>query len=151
MSRSLRRFQRTLSLGVRECQLALFQARQALDAEQRRERLLTGQRDRHEQAERERRRGGCIGSLGFTHERTRALIERSLEKCRERLALRRGHAEVARQALADARRRESAVGRLIERKDRQERQRIARKEQNELDEVAQRIPLTSLTPGRVTS
>lgn len=141
----LHSWQRMVDADVRERQLALARGRQLVARCMELEAALLAERGRRDEEERRCRE---VGELpGFARERMAVLLERAIERAGEKVAQARAGEARLLDALREAFRRASAVGRVIDRRDARELAETLKVEQRELDEIASRR--TGATPVEV--
>ncbi|MBL8840750.1 MAG: hypothetical protein JNL90_04380 [Planctomycetes bacterium] len=142
----LHSWRKLVDAQVREKKLALARARQLAGRCAEIEEALLAERARRDDEERRRREAGELPD--FARERMTALLERALERAREKLAAARTGEERALAGLRESFTRATAVERLIDRRDARDEADRMRAEQKEIDEVATRRAAASLTETR---
>jgi flagellar export protein FliJ len=132
--RGLEQWRRLLESDVRTGRIGLARARLAVERAEQVAALLSGERDRRDAHERERRREGEMPD--FTRERLNVLLERAIVRARGKVADVQAAAFDASERLREAWRRETVVDRLLaRRREREAAERLAR-DQREHDELA---------------
>ena len=132
--RGLEQWRRLLESDVRFGRIGLARARLAVERAEQLAALLTGERDRRDAHERERRRDGDLPD--FSRERLNVLLERAIVRARGKVADVQAAAFDASERLREAWRRETVVDRLLaRRREREAAERLAR-DQREHDELA---------------
>ena len=132
--RGLEQWRRLLESDVRAGKIGLARARLAVERAEQVASLLTGERDRRDVHERERRREGEMPD--FTRERLNVLLERAIVRARGRVADVQAAALDANERLREAWRRETVVDRLLERRRARDAAERLRRDQREHDELA---------------
>ncbi len=132
--RGLEQWRRLLESDVRAGRIGLARARLAVERAEQVAALLTGERDRRDAHERERRLEGEMPD--FARERLNVLLERAIVRARGRVADLEAAALDATERLREAWRRETVVDRLLTRRREREAAERLRKDQREHDELA---------------
>ncbi len=145
MSAGLLGWQRLVDAEARERRIDLARARQAVARAEQIVELLLAERERRDAVEREQRGRGEIPS--FAHERMNALLERAIERAREKAAAARSAEAAALERLREARQRAAALDRLLARRSARAAVEARRTEQKELDEVAGRRAFVEAATG----
>jgi flagellar biosynthesis chaperone FliJ len=136
VSEGIERWRRVVEAEVRERKLALATGRQALARAEQFEALLLAERERRDQAERERRVRGELQS--FADERMNALLERAIERAAEKVAAAKAGEAAAVERLRESWQRATGLDRLLARRRARAELERRRAEQTETDESASR-------------